>query len=86
MPDISWEDTLKNDPMVGAYITQAPNAKSFYMASRTFDNGINDKIIKYYEDAINTINQGEEPSKVLPTTAQGVQQVLSQYGVTSSSK
>lgn len=76
-------DTLKSDPLVGPFITQAPNAKSFYLASRTFDNGINDKIIKYYEDAINAVNEGADPAESLQTVAQGVQQVLSQYGVTA---
>ena len=79
-------DSLKSDPLAGAYISQAENAKSFYMASRTFDNGINDKIIKYYEDAVNAVGEGEDPSEALQTTAQGVQQVLSQYGVSVASK
>ncbi len=79
-------DTLKSDPLVGAYVAQAENARSFYMASRTFDNGINDKIIKYYEDAINAVNQGEDVAEALQTTSQGIQQVLSQYGVTSNAQ
>jgi len=77
-------DTISQADFVGPYITQAQNAQSFYMASRTFDNGINDKIIKYYEDAINAVNQGQDPQAVLQTVAQGVAQVLSQYGVSSS--
>ncbi|MBI2010444.1 MAG: extracellular solute-binding protein [Candidatus Chisholmbacteria bacterium] len=74
-------ETLESDEFVGAYITQAPDAQSFYLASRTFDNGINDKIIKYYEDAVNAVNQGEDAQKALQTVAQGVAQVLSQYGI-----
>ncbi len=83
-PRKDMADLLKTDPLVYPFISEAPNAKSFYMASRTFDNGINDKIIKYYEDAINATNQGQDVKEVLQTAAQGIQQVLSQYGISSS--
>jgi multiple sugar transport system substrate-binding protein len=78
---IDMADQLTTDPLVGAYITQAPLAKSWYLASYTHDNGLNDQIIKYYEDAINAINQGETADDVLTTVEQGVAQVLSQYGL-----
>ena len=56
-------ELLNNDPFVGVYIRQAPHATSWYMSSLTHDNGINDKIIKYYEDAINMLNKS---SNALP--------------------
>ncbi len=74
-------DLLKKEPLVGVFIEQAAMAKSWYLCSRTFDNGINDKIIKYYEDAINAVNKGANPQTVLATIGNGVTQVLSQYGV-----
>lgn len=73
--------SLKDDPYLGSYIQQASYARSFYMASRTYDNGINDKIIKYFEDAVNVVNQGVAPRSALETTANGVKQVLSTYGI-----
>jgi multiple sugar transport system substrate-binding protein len=73
-------DLLKKEPYVGVFIEQAPKAKSWYLCSRTSDNGINDKIIKYYEDAVNAVNEGASPKEALATVAQGVAQVLSQYG------
>jgi len=52
------------------------------MNSRTFDNGINDEIISYYNDAINSIHQKKaEPEQVIATVAKGVEQVLTKYGV-----
>jgi multiple sugar transport system substrate-binding protein len=72
-------DQLTGDPLVGAYISGAPTAKSWYMASRTFDNGINDKIIKYYEDAINAVNTGADETEALMTVEQGITQVYSTY-------
>jgi len=78
----SLASTLENDPIVGAFVKQGEIAKSWYLASRTFDNGINDRIIKYYEDALNKLLVGKSPEEALQPVAAGVAQVLSQYGVT----
>ncbi len=76
---IDLADQLTGDPLVGAYISGAPTAKSWYLASRTFDNGINDKMIKYYEDAINAVNTGVDETEALMTVEQGITQVYAQY-------
>lgn len=73
-------ELLKSEPFVGTFIQQAPQAKSWYLCSRTFDNGINDLIIKYYEDAVNSVNGGGNVGAALATVAQGVAQVLGRYG------
>ncbi len=77
--------TIEADPFAGAYAKQAKTAKSFPLASRTFDNGLNDKLIKYLEDAINSVAAGSAPSAALQTAANGFRQVLGQYGLTTSS-
>ncbi len=78
--------SLRDDPYVGAYIKQASlDARSFPLSSRTFDNGINDKLIKYLEDAVNGMARGAAPSAVLSTMASGFRQVLSTYGLSSAS-
>lgn len=74
---------LTADPIVGAYIAQASSARSFPLASRTFDNGINDKMNKYLEDAVNSVSGGVAPSAALQTMNAGFRQVLSTYGLTS---
>lgn len=76
--------TVAADPYVGAYVSQAPNAKSFPLASRTFDNGLNDKLIKYLTDAVNGMAAGSAPAAVLQTMASGFTQVLGQYGLVSN--
>jgi len=78
---VDMASTLAEDPYVGAFIKQAPVAQSWYLSSRTFDNGINDQIIKYYQDAVNKINQGSGVPETLPTLSSGVTSVLSKYGV-----
>ncbi len=76
--------TLAGDPYASAYISQAKTAKSFPLASRTFDNGINDKMIKYLEDAINAIAVGTAPSAALSTAQSGFSQVLATYGYSAA--
>ncbi len=67
---------LVGDPLVGAFLAQAPNYQSWYLCSNTFDQDINDKMIKYYEDAVNATLSGSDPQSALQTTEKGVQQVL----------
>jgi len=80
---VDMASLLENQPYVGAYIKQAPTARSWYMCSRTFDNGLNEKVIKYFEDAVNAINQGKTAKEALATAAQGVSQTLGTYGISS---
>ena len=83
-PKPSLAETIMTGSVAKAFVDQGTNARSWYLSSRTFDNGINDRIIKYYEDAVNAVNDGQQPAKVLPTLGQGVAQVLQQYNVTTS--
>lgn len=70
---------LISDPIVGAFVAQGPIYKTWYLSSNTFDNGINDQIIKYFEDGINATLAGTDPQVALQTVNQGVQQVLSEF-------
>ncbi len=76
--------TLKDDPYVGAYIQEAPTAKSFPLASRTFDNGLNDKLITYLQDAINGKSTGSSEVERLQTMAAGFKQVFTTYGLVTN--
>ena len=72
---------LTNDPYLGAIISQASMAKSWPLASHTLDNGLNDRLIKYYEDAVNGLLKKTSESQIFAALSQGVSQVLSQYGL-----
>lgn len=82
---IDMASLLGDHPVIGSLINQAPGAESWYLASRTFDGptGINSLLSKYFEDAINAAIAGQDIKKTLQTAAQGVSQVLSQYGLIS---
>ena len=49
--------------------------------SRTYDNGLNDEIVKYIENAINSTIQGVSYSEALKTAMSGVSQVFQKYGI-----
>lgn len=82
-PRREMADLLKDHPVLGSIIAGAPSAQSWYLQSRTWDGptGINSLINKYFEDAINAVNAGTPAAKALEPVAQGVNQVLSQYGL-----
>ncbi len=86
-PRVDMADLVTADPFVSAFVSQAGNATSWYLASRTFDGptGINSQIGAYFEDAVNAVNQGTRADKALETAAAGVTQVLSQYGLITRS-
>lgn len=68
---------------VKPFIQSASSAESWYMSSATGDNGVNDEILSYYRDAINSIvgAKRSSPEDALKTAALGVSQVLAKYGV-----
>jgi multiple sugar transport system substrate-binding protein len=82
-PRVEMADSLKEDPIVGSVINLAPNAKSWFMVSRTFDGetGINSRINAYYEDLVNSANNKGVGKAKLKTVTDGVAQILSQYGL-----
>ena len=73
---VSLSQDVASDPIVGAFVNQGPNYKFWYLSSNTFDNGINDEMIKYFEDGINATLAGTDPQVALQTVDKGVKQVL----------
>jgi multiple sugar transport system substrate-binding protein len=85
-PRVDMRDKLLSDPLTGGFISLAPEAKSWYMASRTYDGptGINSQLVKYFEDGINSVTSRTTSNNItaaLNTISAGVTQVLVQYGL-----
>lgn len=79
---VDMASLLQSHPVVGSIISQASGARSWYLASRTFDGptGLNSQLANYFGDAINGLANGEiTASKALETATKGVHQVLVQY-------
>ncbi len=76
---VDMQKELINDPLVGAFVAQGPYYKSWFLNSSTRDQGLNDEMIKYFEDAVNAVNNNSDPVSALSTTSKGIQQVLDKY-------
>jgi len=72
---------LAQNPYLGAVIKQANNFASEPLVSRTFDNGLNDEIIKYLENAINSTIQGVSYKEALGEAKKGIDQVFTKYSI-----
>lgn len=71
---------IQND-YTGAVIKQADNYVSIPVIKRTYDNGLNDEIIQYIENAINATIQGVSYEEALKTASEGVNQVFTKYKI-----
>lgn len=82
-PRVSMSQRLSDHPILGSVVKLAPEAKSWYLASKTHDgqNGINSQVSKYFEDAINLIIDGKDADDATKNLPAGVTQVLTQYGL-----
>jgi len=78
---VDMAQSLVNEEYVGPFVEGAKTAQSWYFCSRTFDNGINDRIINYLKDAVNAVNKGSSPKAALSTASRGISEVLSQFGL-----
>jgi multiple sugar transport system substrate-binding protein len=78
---VDLANTLANDPLVAPFLADAPYAQSWYLSSYTHDKGLNDNLIKYYQDAVNALIQGRDIENVIETLSLGSQQILRQYNI-----
>jgi len=78
-------DALSADRYVAPYLESAKSAKSWYLASGTYDKGIDDGIIAYFADAVNSVLKGTTSVEALTTAAKGASQVLARYGLVQTS-
>ncbi len=72
---------LAQNPYLGAVIKQANNFASQPFVSRTYDNGLNDEIIKYLENAVNSTIQGVSYKEALGEAKKGIDQVFTKYNI-----
>lgn len=73
-------ETLKNNPLIFPFMTQAEYATSSYFASDTYDDGINSQMNAYLGNAVRSAQGNSSVQSAVDTLAQGVNQVLSKYG------
>ncbi len=69
------------DPYVGAYAAGANKARSWYLASATHDDGINDQNIKALAEAVRQINAGSDAGAVVKKLSTEIEKNLDLAGI-----
>ena len=79
-PRKSMSESLKNNNKVWPFVSVADNAKSWYLASATDDDGLNTEMQKYFADAVNQMSQSEVGS-ILSNLKNGISQIQQKYSL-----
>ncbi len=77
---IDLADSLKENAYIYPFVRQAPEAVSSYFVSDTYDNGLNTKANGYLGNAVRSILINTSSDTAVETLAQGIAQILNQYG------
>ena len=81
-PRKSMMDQMSSNSKIRPFVSGADNADSWYLSSRTFDGGLNDEMIKYFGDAINSIViQNKDAAEVMTTLKSGIVQLKQRYSL-----
>lgn len=72
--------TLKANPDVYTFVSQAPDATSSIFVDSTFDDGLNQQVNAYLENAINSVINNSSTETAFDDFSKGVSQVLLKYG------
>lgn len=80
---VDLAQTIIQNPYIGPVIQQAIDDSyiTLPVVTRTFDNGLNDEIKIYLENAINATIQGVSYSEALSTAQKGIVQVFQKYKI-----
>lgn len=70
---------LTNDPILGAFIAEAPTMKSWFLNSEASDAGINDEVIVLYKEAVDNVLQGKDPQASLQGIDVKIKQIIDKY-------
>lgn len=78
---LDLRDTLIQNEYIGPVLEQAPHMKSMPVSARTYDQGLNDEIITYLQNAVNSTEEGVSYNEAFKKASTGVSQVLSKYNI-----
>jgi multiple sugar transport system substrate-binding protein len=81
-PRKSMAEMISSNEKIRPFISVADNASGWYLASRTFDAGLNEEMIKYFGDAVNQIITTKDIKNAMITLRSGINQLKSRYKLT----
>ncbi|MFZ2026471.1 MAG: sugar ABC transporter substrate-binding protein [Microgenomates group bacterium] len=76
-------DLLVQDQYLGPVVKQAAEDRflSLPLSMNTYDDGLNDEIVRYLENAINSASQGVSYTEAMATAKKGIDQVFLRYKI-----
>jgi ABC-type glycerol-3-phosphate transport system substrate-binding protein len=81
-PRKSLIDSMNANDKTKPFVTAANNAYSWYLSSNTFDEGLNDTMIRYFGNAISSmVLKNSTAETVLPDLRNGIDQLVQKYGL-----
>jgi ABC-type glycerol-3-phosphate transport system substrate-binding protein len=79
-PRISLADKISSNPKLKPFLDSANNAQSGYLASYTYDTGLNFELSKYFSDAINgLVLNNSDTASIMTSLKNGLNQVVQKY-------
>ncbi|MCX7996379.1 MAG: extracellular solute-binding protein [Patescibacteria group bacterium] len=75
------KSAFESDPLLAPVVQQASVYRSLPLADRTFDKGLNDELISYLKNAVNSTIAGVDYGEALKTAQQGFRTVFERYGL-----
>jgi len=80
-PRVDMAELLVDHQYLGPIIKDGNILDTIPLVSRTYDNGLNDEIVNYFKDGLNSILLGTSVSEAIRTLQLGVSQVLEKYNL-----
>lgn len=82
LPRKSLRGKMESNIKIKPFVSVADRASGWYLYSRTFDNGTNDEMIKYFGDAVNAMAlQNADADKTVETLRNGINQLVAKYKI-----
>jgi multiple sugar transport system substrate-binding protein len=78
-PRRDMAELLTNDPILGAFVKEAPTMKSWYLQSKAKDNGLVDEINSLYKTAIDQTLAGDDPLTSLEAISPKITEAVNKY-------
>lgn len=79
-PRKSMASKLMDNPRVAPFVANADRSMGWYLSSRTFDDGLNENMNKYFNDALNAmVYKNQTADKVWPDLQNGINQLIQRY-------
>lgn len=80
---VDMASLLAQDEYIGPVIqtAQSDSFKSLPCIARTYDEGLNDRVVGYLKNAVNATIQGADYAEALQTAQSGISQLYDQYGI-----